>query len=253
MHERTRRWSGASGPPPNLPSKASTVAVRAMTRELSVEQTRELMNKAEMVHLAALNLANTLGVFHGINDALEDGEAVGPEVRAINVIQSDLLHLLVIRVCALCDGAQNRADDASIAVLVAAVVDPNIRAGLIAADERWRAGIGPRAERCGSVEQSIGALKGRWTAVTSHPEILKKLYHFRNKRLGHVTVSSGLGQESQLRELWSTARKVLSAARQVRLVFYREDFNYLKSSSRAAVFGGQLVNGLKPRAARHVR
>jgi hypothetical protein len=217
-----------------------------MDRELPVEQTRELMGKAEAVHLAALNLANTLGVFHGINDALEDGKANGPEVRAINVIQSDLLHLLVIRVCALCEAAQNRADDASIAVLVNAVADQKVRAGLIAADERWRAGIGPRAERCASVEQSIGALKGQWASVTSHPEILGRLYHFRNKRLGHVTVANLLGKESQLRELWLTAQKVLSAARQVRLVFYQEDFDYLKSSSKAAVFGGQLVSALKP-------
>jgi hypothetical protein len=148
-----------------------------MDRQLPVEETPELMNKAEAVHIAALNLANTLGVFHGINDALEDGEVGGPEVQAINVIQSDLLHLLVIRVCALCEAAQNRADDASIAVLVSAVADQKVRAGLIAADERWRAGIGPRAERCASVGLSIGTLKGRWTAVTSHPEILKRLYH----------------------------------------------------------------------------
>jgi hypothetical protein len=218
-----------------------------MDRELPVELTRELMNKAEAVHIAALNLANTLGIFHGINDALKDGQVGGPEVRAINVIQSDLLHLLVIRVCALCEAAQNRADDASIAVLVSAIADQKVRAGLIAADERWWAGIGHRAERCASVGQSIGALKGRWTAVTSHPEILKRLYHFRNKRLGHVTVANALGQESQLRELWLTARKVLSAARQVHLVFYREDFDYLKSSSCAAEVGGQLVNALKPR------
>jgi hypothetical protein len=33
-----------------------------MDGELPVEQTRELMNKAEAVHVAALNLPNTLGV-----------------------------------------------------------------------------------------------------------------------------------------------------------------------------------------------
>jgi hypothetical protein len=48
-----------------------------MDRDLPVEQTRDLMSKAETVHIAALNLANTLGVFHGINDALEDGKARG--------------------------------------------------------------------------------------------------------------------------------------------------------------------------------
>jgi hypothetical protein len=220
-----------------------------MDGELPVELTRELMDKAEAVHIAALNLANTLGVFHGINDALEDGQVVGPEAQALNVVQFDLLQLLVIRVCALCEAVQDRADDASIAVLVSAVADQKVHAGLIAADERWRAGIGPRAERCATVGQSIGALKGQWAAVTSHPEILKRLYHFRNKRLGHVTVANALGQEAQLRELWLTAQKVLSAARQVRLVFYREDFDYLKSSSRAEAVGGQLVNAVKPRVA----
>ena len=220
-----------------------------MDRELPVEQTRELMNKAEAVHIAALNLSNTLGIFHGINDALEDGEAGGPEVRAINVIQSDLLHLLVIRVCALCEASKNRADDASIAIIVSAIGDQKVREGLIEADERWRAGIGPRAEKCASVGQSIGDLEGQWASVISPPDILARLYHFRNKRLGHVTVANAVGQEAQLQELWLTARKVLSAARQVRLVFHREDFNYLKSSSRAAEFGGQLVNALKPRGA----
>jgi len=39
----------------------------------------------------------------------------------------------------------------------------------------------------------------------------------------------------------------MSAARQVRLVFYREDFDYLKSSSRAEVTGRKLVAAIKPR------
>jgi hypothetical protein len=210
------------------------------------------MDKAEAVHIAALNLANTLGIFHGINDALEDGQVVGPEAQALNVVQFDLLQLLVIRVCALCEAVQDRTDrtdDASIAVLVRAVADQKVHAGLIAADERWRAGIGPRAEKCASVEQSIGALTDQWGALTSHPEILKRLYHFRNKRLGHVTVTNAPGQEAQLRELWLTAENLLSAARQVRLVFYREDFDYFKCSSRARVVGGQLVSALKPRLA----
>ena len=216
-----------------------------MAQELSVEQTRQLSDKAEAVHLAALNLTNTLGVFYGINNALEAG-VEAPGVRAINVIQFDLLHLLVIRVCALCDVEQNRIDDASIALLVKAVAAQQVCASLIAADERWRAVIGPRAERRATVAQSIAALQVRWAAVTSDPEVLKRLYHFRNKRLGHVTVADALGQGSQLRELWLTAENVLSAAREVRLIFYREDFDYLESSSRAAEAGRQLVNALKP-------
>jgi hypothetical protein len=149
-----------------------------MHRELPVEQTRELMNKAEAVHIAALNLANTFGVFHGINDALEDGEAGGPGVRAINVIQSDLLHLLVIRVCALCEASKNRADDASIAILVNAISDQKVREGLIEADERWRTAIGPRAKKCANVAQSIVELEGQWAAVVAPSDILERLYRF---------------------------------------------------------------------------
>jgi hypothetical protein len=125
--------------------------MNGIVRGLSVEQTRTLTDKAEAVHIAALNLANTLGIFHGINDALEDGQVGGSEARAINVIQFDLPQLLVIRVCALCEEAQNRADDASIAVLVSVVTRPEVRAGLIYSDERWRAAIGPRAETCAMI------------------------------------------------------------------------------------------------------
>jgi hypothetical protein len=37
-----------------------------------------LKAKAEAVHIAALNLSNTLGVFHGINNSLEGGPLGGP-------------------------------------------------------------------------------------------------------------------------------------------------------------------------------
>lgn len=206
---------------------------------------QDLTDKAAAVHIAALNLANTLGIFHGVNDALEDGEAAGPGVRAINVIQSDLLHLLVIRVCALCEASKNRADDASIAILVSAIGDQKVREGLIETDERWRDAIGPRAEKCASVRQSIKELERQWAAVVSPPDVLERLYRFRKKRLGHVTVANPVGREAQLQELWLTARKVLTAASQVRLIFYREDFDYLKSSSMAGDAAGQLMNVLK--------
>jgi hypothetical protein len=128
---------------------------------------------------------------------------------------------------------------------VSAIGDQKVRECLVEADERWRAGIGPRAEKCASVGQSIGDLESQWAAVVSPPDILERLYRFRNKRLGHVTVANAVGREAQLQELWLMARKVLSAARLVRLIFYREDFDYLSSSSRAGEAGGQLVKVLK--------
>lgn len=194
-----------------------------------------------------MNLSNTLGVFHGINNSLEAGALDGPEIRAINVIQSDLLHLLVIRVCAPCASVQNRPDDA-IQGLVNALDDKGTREKLIEADERWRAAIGARAEMYADVRKSIGTLKRRWSVVSSQPEWLERLHRFRNKRLGHMTVANKPNQEAQLIELWKTARNALSAARQIRLVFHREDFNYLESSARAEIVGHKLIGSIKPRS-----
>jgi hypothetical protein len=207
----------------------------------------ELKAKADAVHIAALSLSNTLGVFHGINNAMEAGPLSGPEIRAINVIQSDLLHLLVIRVCALCASVQNRPDDASIQGLVNALQGKGTREKLIEADERWRGAIGARAEMCADVRKSIGMLKRRWSVLCSQPERLERLHRFRNKRLGHVTVAKKPNQEAQLIELWKTARNALSVARQIRLVFHREDFDYLKSSAEAEFVGRKLIGSIKPR------
>jgi hypothetical protein len=44
-----------------------------MAQELPVEETRQLSDKAEVVHLAALNLANTVGAFRGINAFSDTG------------------------------------------------------------------------------------------------------------------------------------------------------------------------------------
>jgi hypothetical protein len=134
--------------------------------------------------------------------------------------------------------------------LIAALRDQEIREGLIDADKRWRAAIGYRAERCASVQKSIGTLKRRWFPISSQPEVLERLHRFRNKRLGHVTVADKPSQEAQLIELWRMARNALSAARQVRLVFHREDFNYLQSSSRAEAVGRKLIIAIKPRTAK---
>ena len=75
-----------------------------------------LQTKADAVHRAARNLSMTYGVFHGIN-TVSDKPLINPHVaEAINGIQHDLLHLMAIRVCALCDPGP-RPDDASIIAL----------------------------------------------------------------------------------------------------------------------------------------
>jgi hypothetical protein len=215
---------------------------------------QELRTKAEAVHVAALNLSNTFGVFHGINNAVERGTLMGSEIRAINIIQSDLLHLLVIRVCALCfTNQKERPDDASLDRLISALRERELCGELIAADKRWRAAVGPRAERCATVQKSIGMLRRRWAYVNSQPEVWKRLNHFRSKRLGHITVAAKPRQEAQLNELWSMTRNALSAARQVRLVFCREDTNYLQLSARAEVVGRRLIVVIEPKSLQNTK
>jgi hypothetical protein len=157
---------------------------------------------------------------------------------------------IVIRVCALCSSAQDRPDDASIMGLIDALQDQEIREGLLDAGKCWRAAIGYQAERCANVQTSIGMLKRRWSHISSRPEVLERLHRFRNKRLGRVTIAAKPNQEAQLIELWRMARNALSAARQIRLVFHRENFNYLQSSSRAEVVRRKLIVAIKPRTAK---
>lgn len=112
---------------------------------------------------------------------------------------------------------------------------------------QWRVAVGPRASRCATVQQSIGTFRRRWSPLNSQPDVWKRLYHFRSKRLGHVTVAPKPAQEAQLNELWRTARMALSAARQARLVFCREDCDNLRMSARAETVGRDLIVAIEPR------
>ncbi len=213
----------------------------------ALSKIENLQEKAEAVHVAALNLSRTLGVFHGINNAVERGALAAAEIRAIDIIQFDLLNLLLIRVCALCFSNQSeRPDDASIDRLVSALRDQALCGKLADDDARWRANIGPRAERCATVQKSIETLQSNWQLIMSQPEVWKRLNHFRNKRLAHTTVAEKPPQEAQLMELWNMARNALNSARQVRLIFFREDFDYLQWCADAESAGRSLIEAIEP-------
>src|ERR1700737_1252809 len=98
-----------------------------------------LREKAEAVHIAAMNLATTLGIFHGINNSRLRISVEGKAAHAVNAIQFDLLQLLVIRVCAICETpvAGSRPDDAALSVLLEALNDKMVRNHLIERDRRW--------------------------------------------------------------------------------------------------------------------
>src|SRR5687768_14439091 len=97
---------------------------------------RRYCKKAEIIHHFAENLAQSLGVFHGIN---ETGKKLGLEgdfSQALNTILFDQLQLMVLRVCALC-GTSSRPDDASLEELVSGLTEPSFKAFLIEKEERW--------------------------------------------------------------------------------------------------------------------
>jgi hypothetical protein len=65
--------------------------------------------KAEIIHHFAENLAQTLGVFHGINETGKKLKVEGDFSQAMNTILFDQLQLMVIRVSALCGKSTSRA------------------------------------------------------------------------------------------------------------------------------------------------
>jgi hypothetical protein len=197
---------------------------------------------AEAVHRAALNLSMTYGAFHGIN-SVSGKPLINTQVaEAINSIQHDLLHLMAVRLCALCDHGP-RPDDASVIVLERGIT-PAIRKQLIADDQQWRRAIGPRAARVTDVAHSIANLRRQRTSLLSQNAELASIKHFRDKLLAHVTVGHGNSNVVRLGALWKLTRTVLIAARSVRLIFHRSDLEYLKEARSAERQGRELAKAI---------
>lgn len=192
-----------------------------------------LKEKAESVHVAALNLATTLGIFHGLNSALRTHSLRGEASHAVGAIQFDLLQIMVVRVCALCEQPQRgaRIDDASIAVIMQALDDQLLREYLIEKDRRWYEKMKYRIVNHVGVKVHIKSLRLRWAALQRHEKSLNRLQHFRNKQLGHVTTGFDKSKRALLRELWHLADRALSVAGHVRLVFHDQEWDYQDSAS----------------------
>ena len=205
-----------------------------------------LREKAEAVHVAAMNLATTLGIFHGINKSRLKTSVEGKAAQAVNAIQFDLLQLLVIRVCAICETplAGSRPDDAALSVLLEALNDKKVRNHLIERDRRWHEKMKHRLLTEPEAARRIKSLKLRWSALTRHNRSLDKLKHFRNKQLGHVTTGFEKSKVALLKELWTVADQALNVARYVRLVFHQQDWDYRGSSVATRADGRSLVTEL---------
>jgi hypothetical protein len=103
---------------------------RPSTAETPAELFRLYNRKAEIVHRFAENLAQTLGVFHGINQTGQKLDIDGEPSGALGTILFDQLQMMVLRICALCDKG-TRDDDASLGELVRGLSDPVFQQFLI--------------------------------------------------------------------------------------------------------------------------
>lgn len=214
--------------------------------ESAATEAERLRATAEVTHVAALNLAVTYGVFHGINSARTLPVRSPQIAAAINSIQNDLLHLMAVRVCALCEHGP-RPDDASLLALERKIT-PAIKAHLIAADQRWRATVGLRATKVTDVGKGIAGLRRQRTTLRTHAPALKRAKHFRDKLLAHVTAGHDPNNQVILRDLWKLTRIALSAARSLRLALQRHDWDYLAEARRAESTGRALVKAVIAKA-----
>ena len=201
-------------------------------------------DKAKVIHDFAENLAQTLGVFHGMNETGRNVGLEGDPAGALGTILFDQLQMMVLRICALCDNG-TRDDDASLGELVRGLSDPPFQQFLIAKEKRWEQAVGfNRAGATGEIPLHTKTMKTRWTVLNSETEALARIRHYRNKVLAHAT--TGLDQEQKvlIRDIWRVSRLVLSVAKHVRLVLEREEWSYLEHSADGRARGKALVLAL---------
>jgi hypothetical protein len=217
---------------------------RPTTAETPTELFRLYNRKAEIVHRFAENLAQTLGVFHGINQTGQRLAIDGEPSSALGTILFDQLQMMVLRICALCDNG-TRDDDASLSELVRGLSDPVFQQFLIEREEQWARGVGfHRAGPTGKIPLHTTVMKSRWTILNAQTDALARIRHYRNKVLAHATTGLDPEQKVLIRDIWRVARLVLSVAKYVRLVLERDEWNYLEHSADGKAFGKALVLAL---------
>jgi hypothetical protein len=136
--------------------------------------------KAEIIHHFAENLAQTLGVFNGINETGKALELEGEPNGALSTVLFDQLQIMVVRVCALCDSG-TRNDDASLGELVRGLSDRGFQEFLIERENQWVRAVGYRAGPAGEIPKFVRVLKARWSALSAEEDALGRIRHYRNK------------------------------------------------------------------------
>jgi hypothetical protein len=199
--------------------------------------------KADIIHHFAENLAQTLGVFHGINDTGTKLRLEGEFVGALDTILFDQLQMMVVRLCALC-GSGNRDDDASLGELVAGLSDPAFQRFLVEKEKQWEQAVGYRAGTVGEIPKFIKILKTRWSALKAKTDALERIRHYRNKVLAHATTGLDPNNKVVIRDIWHISRLALSVAKYVRLILARHEWNYLEHAAAGKARGRCLVVAL---------
>ncbi|MGJ5094353.1 hypothetical protein ACQR1V_03385 [Bradyrhizobium oligotrophicum] len=209
-----------------------------------VERYRRYCKKAEIIHHFAENLAQTLGVFHGINENGLKLAIEGEPVVALGTILFDQLQLMIIRICALCDKG-SRDDDASLFELVAGLSDPDFQRFLITKEERWMQSVDRhRTGTIGAIPRYTKKMQIRWSSLQREQEALDRIKHYRNKVLAHATTGLDPGRKVLIKDIWRVSRLVLSVSKYVRLLLEREEWDYLKHSRDAREHGKALIQAL---------
>jgi hypothetical protein len=187
-----------------------------------------LCHKGNIVHHFAENLAQTLGVFHGLN---ETGKKLKLECESLPAIQTlvfDQLQIMVIRLCALC-ATDKQEEDAILGGIVTSLRDADLKQFLIGRETDWQAKLGTRAGKP-VVVVSLRAMNARWTVLESETDTLNRIKHFRNKALAHATTGLDPERKVIISDVWRLSRLALSVAKYARLALEREDWNYLEHS-----------------------
>jgi hypothetical protein len=220
-----------------------------MTTEGSPNKTelyQRYCKQAEIIHHFAENLAQTLGVFHGIYDTVKELDVEGEPVAALNIVLFDLLQIMIMRVCALCDepNGKDKDDDVRMRLLIAGLNEPRFQKFLVEKEERWREIVSYRAGPPQHITSLIEALNDQWILVTAEKEAIRRIKHYRNKALAHAT--TGLDAESKpiIGDIWKLSRLLLSVAKYIRLLLERDEWDYLEHASDREASGKALVLAL---------
>jgi hypothetical protein len=201
--------------------------------------------KERIVHRFAENLAQTLGVFHGLNETAKKLKVDGEAAQALETVLFDQLQIMVIRVCALCDDPRNtRKDDAALVDLVRGLSEPSFQQFLIAKEKQWERAVGYRAGTVGEIPKQVRALKSRWTVLSAEDDALARIRHFRSKALAHATTGHDPSRTALVGDVWRVSRLALSVAKYARLLLQRQEWNYLAHSADGRARGRALVRAL---------